>query len=765
MKLNIFLFSILILIVFLLSSCFQNSIVICDDEICGLGEEETCPQDCLESFIDYEESEEEVEEAPQTAPTELPPPLPTISSEISVVFTAATEVANTMERTRLVPGSVVVDSITLSDAEYLSLATETLRMLLDQNIVLINPSSFVGTITPPTNRYPSANLLSPENEARYTNPLTMVEYDQLLLQIEGEMAGGTMPEILTITSGGEIRYPEIIYFVSSLLRHQAFFNNLPSSQSLHVISPKGLVPWEVPLGYEEYTSVLGKKGASSETYRYYSRNAHYYNIFKQAMEIIETETDPGNAGESLYQWSKQDAWIQVGYFQFSSHPFWGPLSSSSDWIKYRRGTSGTPRKTMKALMRAVNLPISWGAEGIYLEEFSSSLEEDGPIITQGPGWFNAEIHATYGSDPIDNSFVYYINRDVNSPEYGAFPPEPMYMPQTSDAFITEVNSMMTFASSNIPSSTTRAIFINPGDVQEYGAPFIVNKVVTGGFNTIILTVKTLRGNTYFTNGNNFIFDALTPLLAEANSEGIDVHIAFSTLADYTTAEQNTNWRQESVDPTGFSAGDISPCVTDYRNILSNELTIVLTNYDVDGVVLTGLGFVDSDKGNNPECVSYASATDWKEELITEYGGELVDTIQSNCPSCDVKILSSPIKYPFHTSYFTNNWDNTGNQDLLAMSTIGNGIILPYVENGWLTAPNYHFPDQVDFFDQETGVKPGLSFYLTDEWEFPSEFYNGLMHYVGDEDVEFITFHNVNSLDGEYGPAFTKAQYQKIAEMS
>ena len=212
-----------------------------------------------------------------------------IQVSISEIIEASYYVANSMEGTRKIPSTITVGAQTITPAQYLSLASTSLKRLIEDPIA--TPSTLVDvplSITEPLNQYPAANLRSPENKVLYSEPLTIEGYHQIINAIQLSI-GASASEIISY-NGGQIRYPEAIYFVSHILRFHKFFDSLPKSQSLFIISPKGLVPWEVPAGYESYTDVTDNyENLAPDFLHYYSYNPHYYDVYYLAREIVGGE--------------------------------------------------------------------------------------------------------------------------------------------------------------------------------------------------------------------------------------------------------------------------------------------------------------------------------------------------------------------------------------------------------------------------------------------------------------------------------------------
>jgi len=209
--------------------------------------------------------------------------------KIGDVINAGHSVANSMEGTRKIPSTIVVGTQTLTPAQYLSLASTSIKRIIEDSSATINTLVDVPfPITEPLNQYPAANLRSPENKVLYSEPLTIEGYHQIINAIQLSI-GASASEIISY-NGGQIRYPEAIYFVSHILRFHKFFDSLPKSQSLFIISPKGLVPWEVPAGYESYTDVTDNyENLAPDFLHYYSYNPHYYDVYYLAREIVGGE--------------------------------------------------------------------------------------------------------------------------------------------------------------------------------------------------------------------------------------------------------------------------------------------------------------------------------------------------------------------------------------------------------------------------------------------------------------------------------------------
>jgi len=369
--------------------------------------------------------------------------------------------------------------------------------------------------------------------------------------------------------------------------------------------------------------------------------------------------------------------------------------------------------------------------------------------------------------------------------YTAPPPaESVYFPETNQLFIQKIKTFIS-QSAPLPSSTTIALFVNIGDVKTYGPQYIVEKASAGGFNALIVTLKPTWGGLYFsTTDSEFVEDVLTPFLTEARKENIKVYAALSVLADFNSIYINPSWKSKYTGDPGiyyvspdfpYPQDAVSPCISQYKQRMKNLISDLTGNYFIDGIVFSNIGLHES-YDNNPACSIYKIGSNWKTKLITNYATELVQDAKQKCPGCDVRILSAPMWITSGSPWdlYINNWTRLRNQNFTAMSSLGNGLIVPLVENGWLDESEYLFPTVAQDLKTKTGITPGISFYFTDEWEYTPEFYNGVVQYADSKGINFVSFHAANSLEGEYAyaynvplyaPAFTKAQYLKISQVS
>ena len=629
-----------------------------------------------------------------------------------------------------------------------------MSLLLTNNAIDQNTLLSSNDIISPSNRYPNVNLLTALNQQLYEKPLVKGQYEDLNEIFFLSSSSVSFPEKFSFL-GGDVRYPEAIYLVSSILRYHKFFNKLPNSYSLGVISPKGLVSWDVPSGYESYTGVLSQIRGTAPYYLYYENPSHYYDAYKTAKQILGTENNNYRAGNLVYDWAKNPGYQDVGYFAYSLTIFDSDVSSN-DWLRFRKGTSGSPRHYINLFNSALNVPV-YDGELVYVK---SSL-------ATSYNWVNTDIHAGYDSDPQCNSFVYSCNHPsnyickTNPDDYLCIAPTlPDTSPKTTDGLISDIKSIQSYSKKQSFDSTV-ALFINPSDITKYGSVFVVDKAVKGGFNAIVLAVKNSDGKLYYsTTDSAKVTDLLSDLINEGHKRNVKVYAGFSVLKDRRTADSNPSWRQMVSGDTQYPIDYISPCITNYKQKVKTLLTELVQNHNsLDGVVLGGMYFSKAESVDvNSFCSTYNVGSTWKEDLIKSYSTEIVNHIKTSCPNCDVRILSTVAE----VDYSLDNVKRDSGQNLLDLSTLGNGLIIPVSSNYWSFSSRYQ--TITSELQTLTGITPSISFPLIDEWEYTPEFYNGLIQNAYSKGIDFIAFHNINSFDGAFGPAFTYSHYQKIEEI-
>jgi hypothetical protein len=690
------------------------------------------------------------------------------------IATAATTVSNYMEEYRKLPTSVDVDSNLLSTAAFLEVSV---KLVNDIHQNSIQNSYTSAAIQDPVNPYPGITF----NDAFYRSPLSKSTYIDFVSLISASLSGQTPAPDLFIFNGSEVRYSAAMHYVSSLLRFYDFYGYLPQSLDIKVISAKNLVPasWDTPEALRHYTSAVTYHVNNPDN-AYYRHTVGDYNTFMLAKSIV------GNlpfyeAMEAIYNWVRSDTWILWGYGQNGHAPFSLGMRSSHEAWSMRFTTSGAHDIKMNALYRSLGIP----AYRFYVYHIPESR------------WMNTDVHDPFGSAP---------RLDANGNMYEGFEDSPL--PSSTRDFVNEIRNFTQYqrtTSNALPGF--RNLFITVSELETYGADYVVQTAKAGGYNAVTLTVKTAYGDLYADSDVSFPRDfvrgtvyvggedrsqvqtaQLDPLFTAAQAQGIEVHFGFNVLADYLMGRkkylarpnQSPNWSQwdGSVSVPSW-VGMISPCITDYKELLQSALEAYLNRYPVNGIVLTEMkwhrGYLNQQPhyGSNPACSTYQSNPNWYEDILVDYLQDLVTTIRTTNPDVKISVLSAPNA---KQSVVSGGWEIqsiNGAQDFARMAQLVDEFILNIGGHYWLTDNfydqfnNYGYDFEELFYDlqAQTATPISLVFNLRDEWEYPAEFFEGLYDYVTDMGASGYHLASMVSGWGEWGPAFTQSQWDKIQYMA
>jgi len=514
-----------------------------------------------------------------------------------------------------------------------------------------------------------------------------------------------------------------------------------------VTCPSGLTPWITPPGYEEYTSmVTGWIPYNFIRYNYYT--AGKYTMYRRATDIVGTETDYYTAGNAIYDYVK-NYWYQAGYYIYIRT--FGSRMSADEHLRHNLQNSAFHFQDMKGLYRSLGMP---------------AIEQVLYYPDQGE-WIATHVHYPFGSDPATNG------TEPHDPPWDDIP-----LPSPDDTFVTRIRDVMTYAAPH--EGGFKSIWINPEDVNKYGAGQIALAAHNGGFNTVILTVKSELGNLYYPTtefSDRLVFDAITSLISEASALDIDVYAAFSVLADRRTLSEHLDWRDMSEtnpDPSYYYPNvSVCPCVDAYRDINLRMISEVAAIPGIQGIVLAHL-YWDTisyafKMGGNPACVPYQGGTGWQASVLESYLQDLVDSIRVVRPSAEIALAFYPLAVSIVNDFY-------GHQDILGMAALVDRVIFVYDGNFWLVGvddwgdPNpilptpYDIGDYAAYYAARIDAPIVISQNLTDEWAFPAKFYNGLFGLVRSRGADGLNLHSPVSMLGEFGEAFTSTQYQKISRI-
>jgi hypothetical protein len=652
---------------------------------------------------------------------------------------AAQDIAGNMETYRVLQDQTPYADIILNPAEFLFLASRCILALTSPDPY--PPRDPPAGLVPPGDPYPEIDL----EATFFDRSSSKDEYLALFRQIDEEyQSAGTYPPSVVVTgTTAEVRFSQMVHWAAGLLRAWQIQGSLPEIWNRYVISPVDLVPWNVPVGFEQYTSALESEGLPfhpTNSRRYYNSASHHYELLNLAREIYGNSNNAYQAGEKIYDWV-MDRWqFVVGYSSgrtqfFQDMNAWG---RANHFVH----TSGVPKVVTSSLMRAAGIPAS----------------RSGAAYFPTRGWVNIDVHRTYGSDPLDNPFYYDV-----------IPPSPSNHPYPTqfDDFVLRINDIVAEPGVSPSAGEVRSVYVNPRDVLDYGSAWVIDHL-GDDFDAVVLTVKSMKGFVYFAGSGwpeREQQDALGPLIAEAHARGKKVYAALNTLGDIETGRGTPEWRQllnetESGGQT-YPNINVSPCVSEYRSTLESLLTNLVTDYDVDGVVLETLYFANvfgvTDTTGHPDCPTGA---DWMRFTISDYVAGLTAVVRGVDPDVSVVLSSFPQgrSNVFSSLAAEAEW---GHQDMALLAPLVDDVLLSFGGTSWTHSDPPGWLPLIDEYRVLTGEEPWVSFNVVDEWEYTARFYRGVANLARGPGIAGFNLHTGLSTLGELSPALTRSQWQKV----
>ncbi len=659
---------------------------------------------------------------------------PTVVDNLHV---SAGEVAGFMETDRLLPDLVPYGPQSINPAQFLNMASKTILALgSDDLFPSVNPPP---NLELPTRPYTGITV----DGSFYDTAFTRDEYLAFFRQIDDDFAlTGAYPDsMIDAASGAEVRFAEMVYWAASVLRGHDLFGPLPELQDRYLITYENLVPWRIPAGYEDYTAALSSRGTlpffPNHPRRYHVSSNHQYRLYRKAMDIIGNIKNAYRAGEAIFDWTL-DMWLNVVGYTIGDWQFHGDHDGWI-WANYFFHSSAGPRHVNAHLMQAIGIPAS----------------NSGAAYFSNRGWINIDSHALYGSDPLDNDFYY---DDIPPPK------KLMPYPSTSHDFMQGIERVSARLPVAPAAGERKLLFVNPSDVATYGAEYVLDHA--GDVDVLVLTVRTVRGYLYY-GGTGWPereqYDALGPLLAEAHGRGKEVWALFSTLADRITGAERSDWTQKLNEDGTYPNINISPCVQEYRDRLTGLLQALATGYAIDGVVLDNLFFANlfdnTDTVGHPEC---PTGTSWMPGQITGLASDLVAALHGVRPGLHTVLPTFPMGT--ENRYGGLASVDLGHQDLADLAGVVDEVLLVVPGTYWVPQDPPWFLQVVDDLRALTGRDPLLSFQLTDEWEYGPLFFRGILQMVRESDVAGFGLHTMLSGMGEFSPALTPSQWEKVRAM-
>jgi hypothetical protein len=602
----------------------------------------------------------------------------------------------------------------------------------------------------------------------YEIPLMKSEYLDFCSKIQNDISGLVqLPNLFDIRNS-QIRTVEAIYLLASIIRYYQFFDDLPEFAQV-MLTPKGLVPWELSNSQRTYTSMNNGTGISNNFY-----NVGKFEPYKIARKIVGNESNAYNAGKLIYDHVIK-RWYESGYYLWIK-PFGEPDYAYSNY-RFNRSNSASQSDKINMLLRSVGLPCT----GIRMYDENSH------------DWINIDVHREYGDYP------------QMDPPWDTAPPlsKDMMKIKRIEGFI---------KSNNSSAIQDKYIWINPSDIKKYGSDYILTKCKLGGINNIILTVKSSNGYLFYptqTNYTNttfelFRFDAISDLAEKAGNYNINILPAVSVLNDQFANYFSYAYPQNSEDWNQYTMGDtlrdhyintiaVSACAEKYKNRMISQLKEIAKLPNISGIVLSSL-YMATNKGtasylNAPDgnslCNCYKKDSLWQSILLQKYATDLIKAVKDENIKLKV-ILSS---YPLQSSFYPT-FQGMFNQDI--MKNLADAYMLIVGYNEWIN-PNGDYvlpliepePFKLNEYVKKLSInaqKPiVVSISLKDEWIYTPDFYTGLAKELVQAGASGFGFHEFNSLEGapegeqlhifdkylvEYdNPAFDAFQYYTISSLN
>ena len=683
-------------------------------------------------------------------------PINLTNFNISDVATEALNISNYMEVYRKLPENISLCNLTLNTAEYLWVLSSIITCMdYDPNCII--SSSNIPSIEQASNPYIEIEI----SESAFGKQLLKSDYLAFMNSIKDILNSTTTAPNTLNTNKGAVRYCDAVYIASTVMRYYYFFSSLPKFVDVKVISIKGLLPWETPEGFENYTTPVdssysidddSSEFCQSKLTRFYFLGATDFHMFQLAKEIAGDATDPYNASKNIWQWVK-NRWAAS---DTTMDPMGHEFKSAFEWLK-DDGHACTPvSDKYGSLFRALGIPTKLGGTWalVYFED---------------RGWIPAPTHG--------NIFG----------EWGGDSPGPTEglraVPYSEDPVFEGINTVFDESSGldDVPSS--RSFFINPSDIIETGVDKILETCLWGQYDTIVIPIKTWTGGLWYDSQlypDRIQFDALGRLLdaiRSAHQDHIKVYISMDVLVDKISTGEHPDWKQKDWQNSDVGV-TICPCVPEYRNFLKSVLSEVINNYCIDGVLLTSLYFYSKQCCFNQYCIdefendtglnfwdhahlfedAHGQAFDyigeqWRWQEITDYAENLTNHIKEINPM--LKVIYGSERIPGG-----GNWLVSGDSFWMydTLSDVCDYIMLIYHSNIWLNSYNYDSLSHLEGILDHIHNQPIVSLYLTDEWEFPPEFYLAASKLFKENGIDWINFHGASSPEGDKGAAFTSSQF-------
>ena len=654
--------------------------------------------------------------------------------------------ANYVETYRTFPSQITIQNNVIQPSQYFQLLIKVIKDIEAKN----NQSNYSGTWLMPDSLYPSIEL-SPDI---YSRMISRAEYIQLfnsLLTIYPE--NSKLPMEFTFRNQ-RFRFIDAYYLALVVSRFYYSYGYLPTIIDPKVATPKGIFPWEAPDDKLQYlSSIQNGEGVDYLRYsEYYENSSMDYEYYKLGKEIIGNVTDQYSAGSLIYDYVNTVYYKTPYGVNYDFENNFGFVYNSYEKLRYMQGTSGTPQGPKYGLYPAIGIPYGYDERGYGSAAYINNH-----------GWINTEYHTAYGSDYLQNPFVRYITTTV------PLPTDPNVLSiNPGNNVIKGINNILKLSSAT---SGTRAFWVNPSDVITYGADSLIQSAKHGGFNTIIVTVKSFLGYLYFNytdllpQSQRVKEDVLTSLPQLAKANGIKLLVGIHNLSDYVYINQIgcdcglkflAGWASGA--STNFF---VTPCSQDHKAYTKDIIKQLYEKYDIDGIVFMR-NYTYYNGWGNSECAANVPADKaaW-EKYLADYVNELGSYAKSLDNKMQTYYLTADEINIIGTTYKQSCEEPDPNT---IDSNAIDGIILAVNGFTWLfDESNTDFNNIYNKY-----ISSNHPIYITaslsKEWEYPPEFYRGIARYYAGLNSSGIIITANNSGEGELGPAFVKQHYGKLNEI-
>lgn len=493
----------------------------------------------------------------------------------SALLAAATHIAGQCEAIRLLPVSVTICGEKANMAQFLGL---TLQYLAYGKVV-----EAVGGLTPPETLYPALSVPGlievPIARDAYLLNLCAPLYEQL-------KETDHQPAVYHVTEGaneqGELRFSEAVYWVACILRGLAWFGDLPQLLHRNIVSPAGLVPWEVPAELSHYLTAL--EGSDLTGTSIPANRPDVFNFAQTVRGKSSDPNDPYDVASSVYKfgdWNGETVSYYLGGCQFE-----GPYGSTWDRVRFFRFNSVTPKFICALLLRSLGIPTS----------SNGAVWVSPPYRPQGypddcGGWCNVDSHEPFGVSIHQNVKLKGIE-ECSEPGAGV-----EVAPAAGDAWSVVVGSYRSTPKEVPMERPLRLLFVSSWDVATIGPVEVAKALVAGRFDAVVLTVIDADGWIYFPGSGEsgdehpWLAGEAQKLAKGVRGAGLGLWVSVSTCANERRRKAWPALKMKYGAAMDQSSGYqppqwMDPCADKYWDWLGDRVLQASRVLQPDGIVFT-----------------------------------------------------------------------------------------------------------------------------------------------------------------------------------